>query len=569
MATTEWLKENSKITYPFLGPLPNDREFEAILVDFQVALTNDFPDEAVCISEFEMALTPLTRAIGEEVPGIGPIVSESEEPPVSSGDDEDDSVLPSGSFPIAQYDIDDEHKLSHSTGTIRDGSGGDASITGVLGTFDFRIKLSFDVSGQFFDSVIAEAVTTCSSIGEFLVVQWYTSDVIATAVLYTPNMPGTPLSLVWDGAALSPSCVVRLPIGVTGITAAGASVPGGQCTLGWSVPSADPPYWLDEPAPWYSIAAPVTLAEGYNCKLETVTNSEFKSPFNDVVRLSFIPGAGMGRTSGCVADNNAYIRYINGIGPNKAGRFDLGGDDCIQIQGDIGTYPSGNIHGLYIATTCSPCCQCSDYERSYAAVRKLMRNGLTYVASPLQIARGNLFGAVMDYNNEVEKRDAIFFELRVKSYTKFQIAIEVIIANSRAGTKDNPVATIPAGTPFKLEWDTLVDSAYRPRYALVDGSGEWQMPGLQEKADNVVLTTDFDADDPFVYFALNKDIPEGSWWVYTCQFHWYDVPGAKPIEDGMDVNISLSSDDAVLADTVGVKSVDTKFYQFMSSMQPQ
>lgn len=494
MSTTEWLLENTQRVYPFINPLSNDREFESVLADLQVTFTDDYPDEAVAVAYFELIPSE------DEDPLAGPVVSTDNIPPTSSpyvGEIVSEDAVPT---------IDDAIE---------------ASV--------YRIKLNFEDYGEFFDS--DTATQQSSIVGDYLVLQWYTPDVVVKAVLCRSHLNDLGAgAYTFTDAYVVPSCIFRLPTPVTGITAAGVSVPGGEATF------------------YGSIASPVTFAEGYNCKLEEVTDSAFSSPTRKVVRISFIPGAGMGRISDCPDTDDGYLRYINGAGPDDLGNFALNGDQCIQVQPDYDTYGS-EANGLFIATACTPCCDCDDYENVYVAIRRLMREALTEVGDPLIEAKGELANAVDTFNYEVSLRDKIFFELRMVSYSPFMVCTQVIIANS---LKSGDV--VPKNTTFKITWN-VADGVVGARYSSLANTGAWQTPGKSGKTD-AIMTGDV---DPVITFTLDKDIPSGSWWYYNFQFHWYTMTDA---DDGDAIQATLSSTDAPLnAGTIGVKVVNDVFHK--------
>ena len=72
--------------------------------------------------------------------------------------------------------------------------------------------------------------------------------------------------------------------------------------------------------------AVVEFAAGYNMQL--AVTSLLTSRYGSAVTFAAVPGSGQGIYPGCDAPPSQYIRKINGVGPSRAGHFQLAANAC-------------------------------------------------------------------------------------------------------------------------------------------------------------------------------------------------------------------------------------------------
>ncbi len=145
---------------------------------------------------------------------------------------------------------------------------------------------------------------------------------------------------------------------------------------------------------------PLAIQEGYNITLaEEVPNATVDVaqlglrstptlvPGQRVahrIRISAIPGAGLGVQPGCV-DTTTELKTINKIRPNSAQNFNLDASGCIRVQRPVAlAQPSprqlsyaltGHSAAEAAATiglhdNCKPCCDCEDFARVYQGLKR-------------------------------------------------------------------------------------------------------------------------------------------------------------------------------------------------------
>lgn len=133
----------------------------------------------------------------------------------------------------------------------------------------------------------------------------------------------------------------------------------------------------------------VAIHAGYNISL-AVTETEPADGKRRTSRImvSAIPGAGLGRRSGC-EDEVPLLKTINGQGAAPGGNFKIILDDCYRSQLPLtmvntpqdavtvrqATYQYAGLTneeagaGLVLFNDCRPCCSCEDYVRVYKGLK--------------------------------------------------------------------------------------------------------------------------------------------------------------------------------------------------------
>ncbi|MFA5525214.1 MAG: hypothetical protein WC992_00115 [Acholeplasmataceae bacterium] len=201
--------------------------------------------------------------------------------------------------------------------------------------------------------------------GEWLILQWSSSTVVAKLVCNVTALSAYPAWPVTCEAALTPSAVIPQIAGLAGVS---VETEEGQENI---------------------TAGPVILSEGYNCRLRTQeeTRDVTGQPERSVI-VDFEAGEGLGRFTRCQSKDDA-IYTINGVAGDEQGRFFLTGDDCFIVRPIVG--------GLSLYNACTACCDCEDMAASYRAAKLLMDSQQTTIVPKLYNSRGYLWDAVRDF----------------------------------------------------------------------------------------------------------------------------------------------------------------------------
>lgn len=137
-----------------------------------------------------------------------------------------------------------------------------------------------------------------------------------------------------------------------------------------------------------TVSGNVKFQAGYNIAMNGVDaqNSVDGGRFKTMINVDAVPGAGFGRVDGC-SDVVPQLRKINQVGPDCSGNFIVKVDPCFRvtlpllITGDADTprtavFAADGLtseeaqHALKLSSDCHPCCECSDYVRTYRGLKR-------------------------------------------------------------------------------------------------------------------------------------------------------------------------------------------------------
>jgi hypothetical protein len=257
------------------------------------------------------------------------------------------------------------------------------------------------------------------------------------------------------------------------------------------------------------LSGPVELLAGYNIDFGIGTRGSGVRT-SVPVTLNVRPGAGLGLEPCPATICDSPIKTINHIGPNANGDFALEGVDCYNIVPDLAR--SGLEDGLAMAdgrlrmlSSCSPCCDCSDYGFVYGEVLGALLDRAKLLAERHADLRRRYQELVAELDRIAACRSTPTIELVATGMYGRTVSVAM-------GFKNNSDAPWPSAA----EWvEVAIAPAARAR--LVQGSAQ-----LHDGGAGRTLQYEYAAGDPLFRFRL-PPVPCCSTWWASFDLVWHGI----------------------------------------------
>jgi len=231
-----------------------------------------------------------------------------------------------------------------------------------------------------------------------------------------------------------------------------------------------------------------------------------------VVELSASAGAGAGKLpSDCAGDGG--LRTINGVGPNDFGDFTLTTGDChcifvpsLEHDDELDVPIIVQMpNTLSMRNDCLACCDCDDYERSYAALNNIYVDG-TLVGSTLG-DMANTLGSVMgSMEFERDRRQSRRKALRLRPTPGWFVGTTITLINNppidmNVGAQELEIQGLLDGEEIT---DNMVGLLSKSCYVYNSG---WKYGWQKFEVDEVFLEPTFKEDNGDYKMVVSLDLP--------------------------------------------------------------
>lgn len=183
-----------------------------------------------------------------------------------------------------------------------------------------------------------------------------------------------------------------------------------------------------------TLSGEVVLRAGHNVALTPATaTTTATGRLVTPVTLAATAGAGEGPAPCTDPACKTPLLTINNVSPNANGNFTIEGDDCYACDPKLEEGLSGLLTAAgraLLTNSCSPCCDCSDYEYMYDEVLRPLATRLNQVATGLEEERERYLEVYQRYLAIVACKTVPSMELKTTGMYNRSASVALGISNS-------------------------------------------------------------------------------------------------------------------------------------------